>query len=289
MKPDRIVVGSDDAERPRRCASCMRRSAATTRNCRNGRAQRRTDQVRRQRHAGHPHQLHERAGQPGRTAGRRHRGGAQGHRHGSRASAPLPVCRHGLWRLLLPEGRQGADQDRRRPRPPTAPADATEKVNDAQKNVLYNKLVRFFGGESALRGKTIALWGLSFKPNTDDMREAPSLHPDRLPAQGRRQGRRLRSGRQYRSAGACCSPNTAKPPAPSCALPIRPGRRSRARTCWCWSPNGRNSARPDLPFLAQNLKLKAVFDGRNIYDPEAVRRRRPELRRHRPPRGKAHS
>ncbi|MDT1898939.1 UDP-glucose 6-dehydrogenase, partial [Acinetobacter baumannii] len=41
--------------------------------------------------------------------------------------------------------------------------------------VLYRKVCRFFDGEANLRDRTVALWGLSFKPNTDDMREAPSL------------------------------------------------------------------------------------------------------------------
>lgn len=50
---------------------------------------------------------------------------------------------------------------------------AVESVNDAQKEVLYNKVRKHFGGE--LNGKKIAVWGLSFKPKTDDMREAPSL------------------------------------------------------------------------------------------------------------------
>ena len=50
---------------------------------------------------------------------------------------------------------------------------AVESVNDAQKAVLFNKVASYFAGE--LRGLNIALWGLSFKPNTDDMREAPSL------------------------------------------------------------------------------------------------------------------
>jgi UDPglucose 6-dehydrogenase len=50
---------------------------------------------------------------------------------------------------------------------------AVESVNDAQKEVLYNKVRRHFSGE--LSGKKIAVWGLSFKPKTDDMREAPSL------------------------------------------------------------------------------------------------------------------
>ena len=50
---------------------------------------------------------------------------------------------------------------------------AVESVNDKQKLVLFNKLNRYFGGD--LQGKRIALWGLSFKPETDDMREATSL------------------------------------------------------------------------------------------------------------------
>ncbi|MDH7911321.1 UDP-glucose/GDP-mannose dehydrogenase family protein [Winogradskyella sp. SYSU M77433] len=50
---------------------------------------------------------------------------------------------------------------------------AVESVNKAQKLVLFNKINSHFEGD--LRGKTIAIWGLSFKPQTDDMREAPSL------------------------------------------------------------------------------------------------------------------
>lgn len=49
---------------------------------------------------------------------------------------------------------------------------AVEAVNDDQKSVLYNKALKYFGD---LKGKTFAMWGLSFKPLTDDMREAPSL------------------------------------------------------------------------------------------------------------------
>ncbi|MCM1093828.1 MAG: UDP-glucose/GDP-mannose dehydrogenase family protein [Lachnospiraceae bacterium] len=50
---------------------------------------------------------------------------------------------------------------------------AVEEVNERQKSIVYNKLKKAFGGD--LSGKKIALWGLSFKPETDDMREAPSL------------------------------------------------------------------------------------------------------------------
>ena len=52
---------------------------------------------------------------------------------------------------------------------------AVEEVNKDQKLVLYHKIVNYYGGEDQLRGKTVAIWGLSFKPETDDMREAPSL------------------------------------------------------------------------------------------------------------------
>jgi len=50
---------------------------------------------------------------------------------------------------------------------------AVEDVNDDQKSVLFNKLMKYFNNN--ISGKQIALWGLSFKPQTDDMREAPSL------------------------------------------------------------------------------------------------------------------
>lgn len=50
---------------------------------------------------------------------------------------------------------------------------AVEEVNEKQKSILFEKLLKHFNGD--LQGRTIALWGLSFKPETDDMREAPSL------------------------------------------------------------------------------------------------------------------
>ncbi|GGJ87666.1 UDP-glucose dehydrogenase family protein [Parabacteroides faecis] len=51
--------------------------------------------------------------------------------------------------------------------------EAVESVNEEQKNIVFDKLSKAFNGD--LKGKTIAMWGLSFKPETDDMREAPAL------------------------------------------------------------------------------------------------------------------
>ena len=55
---------------------------------------------------------------------------------------------------------------------------AVEEVNEAQKSIVFGKLSKHYGG--ALRDKTVALWGLAFKPETDDMREATSLVTIRL-------------------------------------------------------------------------------------------------------------
>ncbi|MDA1184110.1 MAG: UDP-glucose/GDP-mannose dehydrogenase family protein [Acidobacteria bacterium] len=52
---------------------------------------------------------------------------------------------------------------------------AVEAVNASQKTILFSKMRTHFGGAKALKGKVVAVWGLSFKPKTDDMREAPSV------------------------------------------------------------------------------------------------------------------
>ena len=52
---------------------------------------------------------------------------------------------------------------------------AVERVNERQKSILFDKLAKAYGGVEQLKGKTVAMWGLAFKPETDDMRESTAL------------------------------------------------------------------------------------------------------------------
>ncbi|MBK4734290.1 UDP-glucose dehydrogenase family protein [Noviherbaspirillum pedocola] len=148
--------------------------------------------------------------------------------------------------------------------------EAIENVNEAQKNILFGKISRHFGGDAALRGKTVALWGLSFKPNTDDMREAPSLVLiSQLLAAGCKvraydpvasnEARRQLIGSLGEEAFArdvtlCDSAWDAVEDADALALV----------TEW------KEFRSPDFERLAGALRGRAIFDGRNLYDPALV-------------------
>ena len=113
---------------------------------------------------------------------------------------------------------------------------AVEAVNDAQKLVLVEKIVGRFGED--LSGRRFALWGLAFKPNTDDMREAPSRTIIEALLRARRDRRRVRSGGDGRGAPRVRAARRA------CPMRRRRWRRATAPTRWSSSPNGRNSAAP---------------------------------------------
>jgi UDPglucose 6-dehydrogenase len=134
---------------------------------------------------------------------------------------------------------------------------AVEAVNDRQKTILFSKIKAHFGN---LSGKTIALWGLAFKPNTDDMREAPSrvlmealwqegarvraFDPVAMPECARIYGQRT-------DLTLCKSGPEALTDADALAIV----------TEW------REFRSPDFDAMKATLKEPVIFDGRNLYDP----------------------
>lgn len=137
---------------------------------------------------------------------------------------------------------------------------AVEEVNEAQKEVLFNKVRTHFNNN--LKGKTFALWGLSFKPKTDDMREAPSLVIiDKLLKAGAsvvaydpvamHEAKRMLGDTIAYSTDIYNTLNNAD------ALLIV--------TEW---PEFRS---PDFEEVGKRLLNKVVFDGRNIFDPKDMK------------------
>lgn len=137
---------------------------------------------------------------------------------------------------------------------------AVEEVNEAQKSVLFRKLSRHFDGQ--LSGKTIALWGLAFKAETDDMREATSLVTMRLLLDAgcrvrvfdpvamnecrRRMGDRVEYAKDMYDAALGAD-----------ALLLL--------TEW------KQFRLPSWEVVRRSMNHAAVFDGRNIYSPEEIR------------------
>lgn len=133
-----------------------------------------------------------------------------------------------------------------------------ETVNSAQKRVLYDKLVTHFRGD--LAGKCFAMWGLAFKPNTDDIREAPSLELIEL---------LTAAGATVRAYDPEANDAAARVFAHNDRFHIVSDRREALQdadalllvTEW-------NEFRsPDFQQIKQALSEPVIFDGRNLYEP----------------------
>ena len=139
---------------------------------------------------------------------------------------------------------------------------AVEQVNEAQKRVLGSKIRARFGGK--LSGRKFALWGLAFKPNTDDMREAPSraLIADLLAAGASVRAYDPVAGREARQLFS----DEKRVEIVDSALGAVEGADALAIvTEW------QEFRSPDFPAIRAALKTPVIFDGRNLYDPQAVR------------------
>ena len=156
--------------------------------------------------------------------------------------------------------------------------EAVEAVNAAQKGHLFELMQRHYdlGEDEGLRGKTFAVWGLAFKPNTDDMREASSR---RLLQQLWDAGATVRA---FDPGGDGTKPGASSASATTWCCATPPPPRWRAPTRWWWSPNGSSSAARISPGCKAALADAVLFDGRNLYEPGRGRSRRPRLLRHRP-------
>ncbi len=141
---------------------------------------------------------------------------------------------------------------------------AVESVNYRQKEKLFDKIMKHYGGD--LNGKTFALWGLSFKPNTDDMREASSrVLMEKLWAQGAtvqafdpeamEETQRIYGDQD--SLNLCGTKEQALKGADALVI------------CTEW----KEFRLPDFDQIKSSIKDPVVFDGRNLYDPERMARK----------------
>ena len=140
--------------------------------------------------------------------------------------------------------------------------DAVERVNYAQKHVLAAKIVTRFGEN--LGGKIFALWGLAFKPNTDDMREAPSLV--------------LIDDLTRRSAKIVAFDPVAVAEArhtldanPNVSFAADAMSALQGADALAIATEWKTFRAPDFAAMKAALKSPVVFDGRNLYEPETMR------------------
>jgi UDPglucose 6-dehydrogenase len=135
--------------------------------------------------------------------------------------------------------------------------EAVDKVNEAQKHVLVRKVRQHYG--DALSDKTIAVWGLAFKPRTDDVREAPALvFLDAMLAEGVRL--RVHDPEAMANVRATYGDRLVYCDRPYGALEGADGL--VIMTEWQEFRN------PDFEVMRRLMREKVIFDGRNLYDPK---------------------
>lgn len=138
---------------------------------------------------------------------------------------------------------------------------AVEDVNDDQKLVLFNKLKKYYAGK--LKGMTIALWGLSFKPQTDDMREAPSLILiEKL----------LKAGCKVKAYDPVAMDETKRRLGDTVILCKDPYEAVMDADALFLVTEWTEFRYPNWTVVKKLLKKPVVFDGRNIYDRQELQK-----------------
>lgn len=140
--------------------------------------------------------------------------------------------------------------------------DAVDTVNRDQKSILLRKVKAHFGDD--LSGKRIAVWGLSFKPRTDDMREAPSLDLIRG---------LLAAGAVVSAHDPQAMENAARDLGPEVEMLDDHYACLDGADALCICTEWSLFRRPDFGEMAQKMEAPIIFDGRNLYDPARLEKR----------------
>ncbi len=140
---------------------------------------------------------------------------------------------------------------------------AVEAVNARQKEVLFHKMQRHFSG--VLKGRTVALWGLAFKPNTDDMREAPAVTLIEL---------LLKAGASVRAYDPVAAAEAQRIFAGRAGFTLAKSAYEAAQGADALAivTEWQEFRSPDFERLKEILKAPVIFDGRNLYDPAMLAR-----------------
>lgn len=143
---------------------------------------------------------------------------------------------------------------------------AVDSVNNKQKKRLVKKVIHHYGSEQEIKGKTFAIWGLAFKPNTDDMREAPSIDIiNELVAAGAKI-------KAYDPEAVEVSKEVFKDNLDSIEFVENSFDAIQGADALLIVTEWNEFRRPNFGKLAQSLKEPVVFDGRNLFDPSKMRR-----------------
>lgn len=139
---------------------------------------------------------------------------------------------------------------------------AVDAVNEDQKKVMISKIMHHFNGD--ISGKTFTVWGLAFKPNTDDMREAPSLVIiDAL----------IKGGAQVKAYDPVAMQEAKHVLPPEVQLADDAVSATQGADAVILVTEWAEFRLPDWDQIAENMKQKVLFDGRNIYNPTDMKAR----------------
>ena len=133
-------------------------------------------------------------------------------------------------------------------------------VNDVQRLVLADKIIQYFGGN--LSGRVITVWGLAFKPNTDDIREAPAVYIiDKL----------LEAGARVQAFDPEAMENIRALFGERIALAANPYEALKGADALAIVTEWAVFRSPDFELIKQHLRVPVIFDGRNLFDLEMMK------------------